>query len=269
MPTIREAKTSRRLLIIARRLLLLACVVVAAPERGRVFGCNPAFANPIVDEDSKQGISLRERNISAVGDSRIQGFAIEISLAQDSGRPAKGVGTAGTTVQANSGLINGSTGLTVAGGFPWITYDMWLDFEHDTVGEAMKTTELAHSTHGTAGRWSTAHQSTLLTTQTAGQAPDATFGDTGNRGMALDLTGGSVGYIQWNLPREKSALSFGLWYKTGRPSAWVEGPHFITLFNDVSGSLERLSDERSSSTNARQIRVSPLDIAVTGIADNT
>jgi hypothetical protein len=87
--------------------------------------------------------------------------------------------------------------------------------------------------------------------------------------MALDLTSGSVGYIQWSLPRDKSALSFGLWYKTGRPSAWVQGPHFITLFNDVSGPLERLSDERSSSTNARQIRVSPLDIAVTGIADNT
>jgi hypothetical protein len=162
-----------------------------------------------------------------------------------------------------------SPDLTAAGSFPWITYSLWVDFEQDTLGKAMKASELAHSTHGTAGTWNTDNQSTLLTTQTAGQAPDRAFGDTGNRGMALDLTSGSVGYIQWNLPVDKSALSFGLWYKTGRPASWVEGPHFITLFNSVFGPLERLSDERSSSTNARQIRVSPLDIAVTGIADNT
>jgi|GEM_PF-2160589 len=250
-------------------LLPLICAVIAAPTRAGVFGCNPAAANPIVCENSKQGNSPSEWDISGAGDSSIQGFATEISVTRDSVRPATCVGMVGTTIQASAGLIKGSTRLTVAGRFPWITYGMWLDFEHDTLGKAMKATELANSTHGTAGTWSTANQSTLLTTQKAGQAPDAAFGDTGNRGMALDLTSGSVGYVQWNLPVDKSALSFGLWYRTGQPGAWVEGPHFITLSNNTFGPQERLSDERSSSTNARQIRVSPLDIAVTGIADNT
>ncbi len=250
-------------------LLPLICAVIAAPARGQVFGCRPAAANPIVCENSKQGNSPSEWDISGAGDSSIQGLTTEIRVTQDSVRPATGVGMVGTTIQASSGLVNASTGLTVAGRFPWITYSMWLDFEQDTLESAMKANELAKSTHGTARTWSTANQSTLLTTRTAGQAPDAALGDTGNRGMALDLTSGSVGYIQWNLPVDKSALSFGLWYKTGQPGAWVEGPHFITLFNEVYGPLERLSDERSSSTNARQIRVSPLDIAVTGIADNT
>jgi hypothetical protein len=80
-----------------------------------------------------------------------------------------------------------------------------------------------------------------------------------------------VGYIQWNLPAGKSALSFGLWYETGQPGAWVEGPHFITLFNNGFGPLERLSDERDGLSNLREIRVSPLAGRAVEIpvADNT
>jgi hypothetical protein len=222
-------------------LLPLLCAVITAPGPGQVFGRNPAHGRP------------PSSNITS------------------STSVATSAGTGGTTIQASLISRNGSTGLTVAGRFPRITYDMWLDFEHNALGKAMKATELANSTHGAAGTWSTANQSTLLTAQTAGQAPDAAFGDTGNRGMALDLTSGRVGYIQWNLPAGKSALSFGLWYKTGQPGAWVEGPHFITLFNNVSGPLERLSDERDGLSNLREIRVSPLagPAVEIPVADNT
>jgi len=63
-------------------LLPLICAVIAAPARGQVFGCNPAAANPIVCENSKQGNSPSEWDISGAGDSSIQGFATEISVNQ-------------------------------------------------------------------------------------------------------------------------------------------------------------------------------------------
>jgi hypothetical protein len=180
---------------------------------------------------------------------------------------ATGVAAGSTTIQATAGSISGSTGLTVAPIFPGIPYDMWVDFEQCTSGSAPTTTCLANSTHGTAGTWDVSSMAGLITIQTAAQAPKPS-GDTGTLGMAYNLANGAVGYTAWILPTAQSSLSFGLWYKTGQPGDWVEGPHFITLFNAAAGPLERLSDERSSQDNSRQIRVSPLDVAV-GVNDNT
>jgi hypothetical protein len=180
------------------------------------------------------------------------------------------VAAGNTTIAAGSGSINASTNLSVVSGtFPYIPYDMYIDFEHDTVGAAMNATELAASSHGAAGAWSVLDPSNLLTTQSAAQEPsNALTGDTGNRGMAYSLANGGAGNIQWSLPASQSTFSFGLWYKTGQPGPWVEGPHLVTLYNWGAGNLLRLSDERSSGNNARQIRVSPLDNAVT-VTDNT
>jgi hypothetical protein len=181
---------------------------------------------------------------------------------------AKGVATGSTAILATTGPINGSTGLTVGSPFPGITYDMWVGFEQCTSGSAPTTTCLANSTHGTAGTWDVSSMASLITIQTAAQAPNPD-GDTGTLGMAYNLANGGDGYITWTPPSALTSFSFGLWYKTGQPGAYTEGPHFITLFNATYGDMERLSDERSSSDNSRQIRVSPLDVAVTGVADNT
>ena len=155
-------------------------------------------------------------------------------------------------------------------GFPWIYYDMWVDFEQCTIGAVMNATELAESTHGAAGTWDVSNNAAgLLTTQSAGEDQGhAATGDTGNRGMAYDVSTGTEDYIEWNLPAAQSSLSFGLWYKTGVPGTYTEGPHFVTLYNFGYGTMERLSDERSSADNTRQIRVSPLDVAVP-VSDNT
>jgi hypothetical protein len=184
---------------------------------------------------------------------------------------ASGVSAGATTIQATSGAITGLTTLYVAtGNFPWIPYDMWIDFEQDTVGSGMSVSELAASTHGASGAWTVVDPNSLLTTQLAGEdTGHAVTGDSGSRGMAYNLANGGTGNIQWTLPAAQSSLSFGLWYQTGQPAPWTEGPHFVTLYNLSTGPMLRLSDERSSYTNARQIRVSPLDQAVTGIADNT
>jgi hypothetical protein len=179
-----------------------------------------------------------------------------------------GVTPGSTTIQATSGSISGSTGLTVTPIFPGITYDMWVDFEQCTSGSAPTTTCLANSTHGTAGAWDVSSMAGLITIQTAGQAPKPT-GDTGTLGMAYNVANGGVGYIQWTPPSPLTSFSFGLWYKTGQPGPYIEGPHFITLNNVAYGNMERLSDERSSGDSTRQIRVSPVDVAVTGLADNT
>jgi hypothetical protein len=181
---------------------------------------------------------------------------------------ATAVAAGSTTIQATAGPISGSTGLTVASPFPGITYDMWVDFEQCTSGLAPTTTCLANSTHGTAGTWDVSNMAGLITIQTAAQAPNPD-GDTGTLGMAYNLGNGAAGYIQWAPPSPLSSLSFGLWYKTSHPGDYKEGPHFITLWNATFGPMERLSDERSSFYNYRQIRVSPLDAAVTGLADNT
>jgi hypothetical protein len=159
----------------------------------------------------------------------------------------------------------------VGGSFPWVTYDMWLDFEQDTLGARMSATELANSTHGVKGSWDISSTNNLCATQSAAEdLGHAATGDPGTRGMAYDLGPGGQGYIQWNLPTDKSSLSFGIWYKTEQPGRFVEGPHFITLFNLAFGPMLRLSDERSGVTNARQVRVSPLDnVAIGGISDNT
>jgi hypothetical protein len=178
-----------------------------------------------------------------------------------------GVTTGNTTIQATSGTISGSTGLTVVSPFPGITYDMWIDFEGCTSGAAPTVACLASSTHGTAGTWNVSNIGTLITIQTAGQAPKPT-GDTGTLGMAYNLANGGAKYLRWTLPSAQTSFSFGLWYKTGDPAAWVEGPHFIGLYNNAYGDMERLSDERNSGTNNRQIRVSPTEAAIT-VADNT
>jgi hypothetical protein len=163
------------------------------------------------------------------------------------------------------------TGSGSGGGFPWIAYDMWLDFEQDTLGARMSAKELANSTHGVKGSWELSNIHDLCTTQSDAEDPGhGATGDTGTRGMACNLGPGGEGYIQWNLPSNKSSLSFGIWYKTEQPGRFVEGPHFITLYNFAFGPMLRLSDERSAVTNARQVRISPLDnLAIGGISDNT
>ena len=56
-------------------------------------------------------------------------------------------------------------------------------------------------------------------------------------------------------------VSFGLYYCTSSESAsafaFAEGPHFIGFDNNSFGDLWRLSDERNSVDNSREIRVSP------------
>ena len=154
--------------------------------------------------------------------------------------------------------------------YPYTGYDMLNDFDSGTVGAVLTNAQLANSTHGAAGVWDATPCGTLCTTQTAGEDPAHHItGDTGTRGMAFNLGSGADGWIEWHLPSPQSSLSLGLWYKTGKPGNFEEGPHFVTLFNATFGNMLRLSDERSSGTNARQIRVSPLDAAVTGISDNT
>jgi hypothetical protein len=133
----------------------------------------------------------------------------------------------------------------------------------------MSASQLASSTHGAAGTWAVSDPESLLTTQTAGQDPaNALTGDTSTQGMAYGVSNGADAFIQWTLPSAHNALAFGLWYKTGKPAAWIEGPHFVTLYNAAVGDMLRLSDERSSTTNTREIRVSPLDASVS-VADNT
>jgi hypothetical protein len=183
---------------------------------------------------------------------------------------ATAVGTGGTTIQASRGGVTGSATLnSVVANFPGITYDMWIDFEHDTLGALVTAGELANSTHGAAGSWNTSQTGSHLTVVAAGEDPaHAITGDTGTRGLAYNLASSGQGWIQWNLPSDKHSLSFGLWYKTYQAPAWDEGPHFITLYNNAYGPMERFSDERSGVNNARQVRISPLDQAIP-ISDNT
>ncbi len=176
-----------------------------------------------------------------------------------------------STIQATSGSVSGSTVLTVVNAsYPNVTYDMWVDFEQDTLGAVPTAAQLAASTHGAAGTWDVSPANGLVTTQAPGEDPAHVItGDNGTRGLAYAVSNGSPGYLRWNLPAPQSSLSFGMWYKTAQPAAYVEGPHFVTMYNYSLGNLLRLSDERSGYNNARQIRVSPLDQAVTGISDNT
>jgi len=149
-------------------------------------------------------------------------------------------------------------------------YNLWLDFESDTVGSALTSAQLTQSSHGATGAWDATQQAGLTTTQSAGQTPSGT----GTRGMQYSSTAGTEGFIDYKLPTAKSTVSIGLWYKTGASYAYAEGPHFMTFYNDNWGEMMRLSDERDSSDNQRQIRVSPGNSGGTigrikGIADNT
>jgi len=184
---------------------------------------------------------------------------------------ATGLAPGGVTVQASSSGVSGSAGLTVTAViFPGITYDMWIDFEHNPLGSAVTASALANSTHGTAGSWDVSQSRSLLTVVGAGEDPShAVTGDTGTRGLAVNLVPGGQEYIQWNLPADKHALSFGLWYRTYQSSPWDEGPHVITLYNNAYGPLFRFSDERSGVNNARQFRISPSNSAIVGISDTT
>jgi hypothetical protein len=154
-------------------------------------------------------------------------------------------------------------------------YDLWVDFEQDTIDGAMTARELAASSHGAKGTWATSQQVGLLTTRADAQCPlQAVTGDAGTRGMQYSSSTGAIGMIIYNLPAEKNALSIGLWYKTGASYPWGEGPHFMSFFNPTDGPTMRLSDERDSLDNERQIRVSPETSGgttgrVTEISDNT
>jgi hypothetical protein len=154
-------------------------------------------------------------------------------------------------------------------------YDLWVDFEQDTIGSTMTARELAASSHGATGTWVTSQQAGLLTTRAEAQSPvHAVTGDAGTRGMQYSSSTGAISVIIYNLPAEKNVVSIGLWYKTGASYPWGEGPHFMSFFNPTHGPTIRLSDERDSLDNERQIRVSPENSGgtigrVTGISDNT
>ena len=182
---------------------------------------------------------------------------------------ATGVATGSSNIQATLGSISSSVTLTVTTTFPGFAYDMWVDFEQCAIGAAPTTSCLASSTHGTAGTWDVSAMAGLISVQSAAADPDPSDGSNATRGMAYNLAEGGEGYISWALPSPQNSLSFGLWYKTGQPAAYAEGPHFITLFNNAYGPMLRLSDDRNSGDNSRDIRVSPLDAAVEGISDNT
>src|SRR3954469_19089149 len=166
-------------------------------------------------------------------------------------------------------LVMCSLGVSQTSSYPWVNNDMWVDFEQGVPATTITATQLANSTHGAPGTWITSSCGALCSTQSAGEDPGhAATGDHGTRGMAYNLANGSEAFVQWNLPVTSTSLSFGMWYRTGAPAAWTEGPHFITLSNFAFGNMLRLSDERSSADNSRVIRVSPLDNTVI-VQDNT
>ncbi len=256
-----------------------------APSSGMTLGVAPALVSLAVTPTNASVLPGGTQQFTAMGtfsDGSTQNLTSSVTwtstntgVATISGSGlATGVGTGSTTIQASSGPISSSTGLSVAvvrplaldtsvtaaATFPYITYDMWLDFEACTAAVAPTTGCLGSSTHGAAGTWSINDPSALLTIQTAAQAPDSALGDTGTKGMAINLNKVlyDVGYARLDLPSNYTALSFGLWYRTAQPNVVnTEGPHFITLYNEGYGQLERLSDERDSYSDDRVIRVSP------------
>src|ERR1041384_7425413 len=76
------AATSSYLLRTAVGLLTFVCLSGSAPLRAQSFGCNPAMANDIVCENSKQGNPVGEWSVAGAGDTTIQGFATDISVNQ-------------------------------------------------------------------------------------------------------------------------------------------------------------------------------------------
>ena len=184
---------------------------------------------------------------------------------------ATAVATGSTTIHAVSGSVSGSATLTIAAGaYPWIPYDMWIDFEQGTIGAEVNAAQLVASTHGVPGVWSLVDPNDLLSIRTAAEdTGHAVTGDAGTRGMATNLNSGASGYIEWDPPAQQSSFSIGLWYKTGEAVPWSSGPFFVLFYNNSFGPMIRLSDEKSPYTNVRQIQVSPLNQAVAGVADDT
>ena len=150
---------------------------------------------------------------------------------------------------------------SASGGFPGITYDMWIDFEQCAVAAKPTASCLASSTHGTAGTWSTSSDAggNSLTIQSAAQ--DTVSGAPGSRGLQYNTSNIIVSYDTWAPPSAKTQMSVGFWMKTStQPTSgygYAEGPHFFGFASDAQGDLWRLSDERDGATNNRQIRISP------------
>src|ERR1700692_2670791 len=65
-------------------LIAAICPFFASPAQAQTFGCSPAMANDIVCENSKTGNPSSQWDVSSedAGDSSIQGFATDISVAQ-------------------------------------------------------------------------------------------------------------------------------------------------------------------------------------------
>ncbi len=176
---------------------------------------------------------------------------------------ATAIATGSTTIQATSGSVSGSTPLTVAYPFPGIPYDLWVDFEHDTLGSLINSSELIQSSRGATGTWDISQVNGLITAQTVAQGPATVTGDVGNRGMSVDVSTTTPAYLEYILPSPQPSLSLGVWYKTGNPGDRETNlVRFITLRNFSYGTMQRLSDERSSFTNMRQVRVGPTDTAI-------
>src|SRR5579872_5292375 len=149
---------------------------------------------------------------------------------------------------------------SVATSFPGIPYDAWVDFEGLTPGSAPTVAGLANSTHGTAGTWAVVNSRNSLSAITAGQ--DTMAGAPGNKGLQYNSTSGDpTDRVQWSMPSTHTQVSVGMYYCTSNESASVfaftEGPHFLGFDNNSFGDTWRLSDERNSVDNSREIRISP------------
>ena len=149
---------------------------------------------------------------------------------------------------------------SVAASFPGIPYDAWIDFEGLTTGAAPTVSALASSTHGAAGSWTVTNTNNVLSSVTAAQ--DTLSGAPGTKGLQYNSTSSDPkNFVEWSMPSTHTRVSVGMYYCTSNESssafAYAEGPHFLGFDSNSFGDLWRLSDERNSVDNSREIRVSP------------
>ncbi|HEX3121610.1 MAG TPA: Ig-like domain-containing protein, partial [Candidatus Acidoferrum sp.] len=143
--------------------------------------------------------------------------------------------------------------------YPGITYNYWVDFEGAALGVSPTTATLAASTHGTGETWIISNPINSLTVVSGAQS--GISGATGNRGLQYNDPTGAAAYVGMYLPSTQTSVSMGMWYCTSNQSAsgyaYQEGPHFFGFYNNAFGPIWRLSDERNSVDNTREIRISP------------
>jgi hypothetical protein len=136
---------------------------------------------------------------------------------------------------------------------PWpgpnAPYDMWMSFEACPVGSAPTVLCLSKSTHGAAGKWSIANMRSDITVTSASQDPFANA--PGDRGGSYNGTD-TESYLTWTPPSSVNQMTIGFYWHSSNQSnctgayRGLEGPHFITYFNNSVGNTWRLSDECAS-----------------------